>query len=83
MFWICLTNKYKMDSDSKRQDNEEGDKSKDGDPLPGTLPIFQSLWIRYSVQNNIGLHKFLLDYHRSILPCCGIVSWIIFLFFKT
>lgn len=72
-----------MDGDSKKQDNTEGDKSKDGDPLLRTLPLLQSFRIRYSVQNNIGLHKFLLDYHKRILPCCGIISWITFLLFKS
>jgi hypothetical protein len=69
-----------MDSDSYKRENKE--KPEDGDPLLGSMPLLQSIWIRHFVQDNNGLYKFLLDYHRNVLPCCGFISWVIFLFFK-
>ena len=38
------------------------------------LPAFR---VRHSVQNNLRLDRFLLDYHFYFLPCLGGILWAI------
>ena len=41
--------------------------------------VFQSIWIRYHIQDNTRYNKFILDYHKYFLPIIGAFFWIIFL----
>ena len=70
-----------MDSCGKRK--KKTNKSKEGDYLPDDLPIPEPNGFRHIVQNGYELNKFLLDYFRYFLPICGVVSWVIFLLFKS
>lgn len=71
-----------MDSD-RENDKQEGDtKSEDGDPLSNDFFIFKPFWIRPLIQDGFRFNRIILDYHRYFLPCCGVISWALFLFFK-
>ena len=69
-----------MDScECEEQKNTEGEKPEDGDPLSYDWNVYKPIWVRCSFQNDIGFNRFILDYNRYFLPCCGIVFWSIFL----
>ncbi len=72
-----------MDSESDKQKNTEGEKPEDGDPLSNDWNVLQSIRIRYSNEDVIRLNRFLLDYNRYFLPCCGLILWSIFLLLQS
>lgn len=73
-----------MDScDSDKQENKERKESEDGDPESYDWNVFQPFWIRCVVQNGVRLNRFILDYHRYFLPCCGVLVWSIFLLLQS
>ena len=72
-----------MDSDSCKQETTEGNKSENGDPLPDGWNVYKSIWVRCSLQDDIGFDRLILDYNRYFLPSCGFIFWTIFLLFKS
>lgn len=56
------------------------EQTKDSDPLPNVGNVFQSLWIRRSVQDGIRCNGKLLESYWDLLLCCGFILWPIFLF---
>ena len=71
-----------MDSERKSDKQEGESKRETSDPLPDALSILQPPRIRRNIQDDTRLDKFLLAYGSSVLPCCGIISWIVFLLLK-
>lgn len=69
--------------ESDKQQNTEGEESKDGDPLSDARYVFQPLWLRYSSKIGVGFDRFVLGYNGYLLPCCGFVFWTLFLLLKT
>lgn len=68
--------------ESDKRKETEGEKSKDGDPLPYVGNVFSTIWLRCTIQTNNGLDKFLLDYGYNFLLPVGSFIWIVFLLFK-
>lgn len=63
-------------------DSGDCDKQKENsDPLPGTVPILQSIRIRCSFRIGNEMDREFLGYGYNILWYCGIISWTLFLFF--
>lgn len=71
-----------MDSERKSDKQEGESKRETSDPLPNDLPVLKPRWIRRHIQDDSRLDRFLLEYSINFLPCCGIVSWIVFLLCK-
>lgn len=73
-----------MDGDSKKQldDLEKNLFKKPNNVVSNDGNVFQSIWIRYSVQTSTRLDKFLLDYGFNFLFGIGIISWIVFFITK-
>ncbi len=70
-----------MDPDNKNKINDLEKKiyKQSSNILSNGSNVFQSSWIRYTIQTSNGIDRFLLDYGFAFLPSCGIISWIIFL----
>jgi hypothetical protein len=70
-----------MDPDNKNKINDLEKKiyKQPSNILPNGSNVFQSSWIRHTIQTSNGLDRFLLDYGFTFLPSCGVISWIIFL----
>jgi hypothetical protein len=70
-----------MDPDSIKKNNDLEKKiyKQPSNILPNGSNVFQSSWIRHTIQTSNGIDRFLLDYGFAFLPSCGIISWIIFL----
>ena len=71
-----------MDNGEKNSDLEKSISQKLGNILSDVFSILQSIWVRLSVQDDIRLDKFLLDYGRNFLFRCGTLFFIIYLLQK-
>jgi len=72
-----------MDSDREGNKQEGATQPEGGDPLSSFGIIFQSSRLRRNIQNGSRLDRFILASNTRILPYCWIISWIIFLLFKS
>lgn len=61
------------DEGEKQQKTELGDNSADDSDL------FQSIGVRYLIQNGSGFDRFLLAYNGYFLPVVSIFLWALFL----
>lgn len=66
-----------MDSDSKEQQ-----KAIHRNHGAYVSNVFQSTWLRRTIQSSVGLDRFLLDYGFNFLPHISILFWFVFLFAK-
>jgi hypothetical protein len=71
-----------MGNGEKNSDLEKSISQKLGDILSDVRNVFQSIWVRLSIQDDIRLDKFLLDYGRNFLLRCGTLFLIIYLLQK-
>lgn len=71
-----------MDNGEKNSDLEKSISQKLGDILSDVRNVFQSIWVRLSIQDDIRLDEFLLAYGRDFLLRCGTLFLIIYLLQK-
>jgi len=71
-----------MDNGEKNSDLEKSISQKLGDILSDVRNVFQSIWVRLSIQDDIRLDEFLLAYGRNFLFRCGTLFFIIYLLQK-
>lgn len=65
-----------MDDDGPNKEEESSD------CIFNAWDVFQPIWIRRNIQNDTRFYRFLLEYCGNFLPYCGIIFWVIFLFFR-
>lgn len=71
-----------MGDDSENKNLETNFSRKHSNHLSNDSNVFQSIWIRLSVQDDIGLDEFLLAYGRNFLLRIGTFFLIIFILQK-
>lgn len=71
-----------MDNGEKNSDLEKSISQKLGNILSDVRNVFQSIWVRLSIQDDIRLDEFLLVYGRNFLFRCGTLFLIIYLLQK-
>jgi len=66
-----------MDGDSSKQTSN---KKEACNHSPNGCNVFQSFWIRHSIQKSDGLDRFLLDYgHHFLLPFGSLLHIVLFI----
>jgi hypothetical protein len=68
-----------MDDDSQSKNLEVDPIKEDLHNMFNVRNVFQSIWVRCTIQDDDGLDRFLLDYGCNFLWYCGSVFWFIYL----
>ncbi len=71
-----------MDNGEKNSDLEKSISQKFSHIFSDVSNVFQSIWVRLSIQDDIRLDEFLLAYGRNFLFRCGCLFLIIYLLQK-
>jgi len=67
-----------MDDASQNKNLETNISRKSSNSIINDGDVFQSIWVRLSIQNDIRFDEFLLDYGRNFLPRVGFIFFIIY-----
>lgn len=71
-----------MDDASQNKNLETNFSRKSCNYVPNDGDVFQPIWVRLSLQDDIRFHEFLLDYGRNFLPRVGTFLFIIYILQK-
>ena len=71
-----------MSNGEKNSDLEKSISQKFSNVFSDVRDVFQSIWVRLSIQDDIRLDEFLLAYGRNFLFRCGTLFLIIYLLQK-
>jgi len=63
----------------KEDPDECSHKAQTGNALSNGGDVLSAFWLRRGIQDDLRLHRFLLDYHFYFLPYIGVVLWFTYL----